>query len=86
MRAIRRLVSLPFTVIVCIAALTSSLTFARALAVEERGRYRSDIEETSSVPEPLNVDAATLTGSEFKRFGPMDFAYLLNRLVHDEGR
>ena len=31
-------------------------------------------------------DSTTMTGSEFKRFSPMDIAYLLNRLLYDEGK
>jgi hypothetical protein len=33
-----------------------------------------------------SFDATTLTGSDFKRFSPMDIGYLRNRIVYDEGK
>jgi hypothetical protein len=63
-----------------------SNTFTEATSASPNTSNHLDFLGNDLMAGATTFDSTTWTGSAFKRFSPLDLAYLLNRLVHDEGK
>lgn len=61
-------------------------TFTEATSAMPNTSNHLDFLGNDLMAAATTFDATTLTGSDFKRFGPLEIAYLLNRLIYDEGK
>jgi len=61
-------------------------TFTEATSLTPNTAKHLDYLGNDLMAGSTTFDATTYTGSAFKRFSPLDVAYLRNRLLHDEGK
>jgi hypothetical protein len=61
-------------------------TFTEATSVTPNTSAHLDFLGNDIMAASTGFESGVTTGADFKRFSPMDVAYLRNRLVHDEGK
>jgi hypothetical protein len=61
-------------------------TFTEATSANPNTSAHLDFLGNDIMAAATSFETGVATGSDFKRFSPMDIAYLRNRLVHDEGK
>jgi hypothetical protein len=61
-------------------------TFTEATSVTPNTSAHLDYPGNDIMAASTSFESGVTTGADFKRFSPMDIAYLRNRLVHDEGK
>ncbi len=63
-----------------------SNSFTEATSTDTNTSHHLDFLGNDIMAAATSFQTSTYTGADFKRFSPLDIAYLLNRLLYDEGR